>query len=318
VSQGAQSVAELTPRAVEEPVVARAGRRRARRRRRNRALMFVAPFLAVNLLVMLGPSVATIYYSLTDWSGLGTPEWVGLENYKEMLASPDFWAAARHNLVWTAVFVTLSIGLGLTGALLLSQVTRGALGLRLIYFVPYTIASVVTASVWQNIYDPTRGVGKTLSDLGIPGLEDTAILGSGTTALPAVSVINVWAFWGFVLVVCLAALQGVDRALYEAARLEGASRWQQVRYVSLPGIRPTLVFIIVISLMFSVLVFDYVWITTRGGPAGATEVVGTLLYKEAFERFEAGYAAALGLSMTVVCALLALLYLLLRRRGWEV
>lgn len=280
--------------------------------------MFVGPFLAVNLLVIAGPSLATVFYSLTDWSGLGSPEWVGLENYKEMLTSADFWAAATHNLIWTAIFVTLSIALGLGGALLLSQITRGALGLRLVYFIPYTIASVVTASVWQNIYDPSRGIGKLLGDIGIPGLAGTAILGSQSSALPAVALINVWAFWGFVLVVCLAALQGVDRSLYEAARLEGANRWQQVRYVSIPGIRPVLLFVVVISIMFSVLVFDYVWITTTGGPAGATEVVGTLLYKEAFQRFEAGYAAALGLSMTVVCAFVAGLYLLLRRRGWEV
>lgn len=280
--------------------------------------MFVGPFLAVNLLVIAGPSLATVFYSLTDWSGLGSPEWVGLENYAQLVTSPDFWAAATHNLIWTAIFVTLSIGLGLGGALLLSQVTRGAIGLRLLYFIPYTVASVVTAAVWQNLYDPNRGIGKLLGDLGLPALDGVALLGKQSTALPAVSVINIWAFWGFVLVVCLAALQGVDRSLYEAARLEGASRWQQVRHVSIPGIRPVLVFVVVISIMFSVLVFDYVWITTEGGPAGATEVVGTLLYREAFDRLEAGYAAALGLSMTFVCALVALFYLLLRRLGWEV
>jgi raffinose/stachyose/melibiose transport system permease protein len=307
---GAEAPALARPRATS--------RRRAAWRRRRRALLFVGPFLAVNLLVVAGPSLATVYYSFTDWSGLGTPEWVGLENYKEMLGSSEFWAAGAHNLTWTAIFVSFSIVLGLGGALLLSQVTRGALGLRLIYFIPYTVASVVTAAVWQNLYDPDRGLGKVLSDLGIPLLDGTAILGTQATALPAVAMINVWAFWGFVLVVCLAALQGVDRSLYEAARLEGASRWQQVRHVSIPGIRPVLAFIVVISVMFSVLVFDWVWITTRGGPAGATEVVGTMLYKEAFERFEAGYAAALGVSMTGVCALVAGLYLLLRRRGWEV
>jgi raffinose/stachyose/melibiose transport system permease protein len=284
-------------------------RRRAAWRRYRRALLFVAPFLAVNLLVIAGPSLATVFYSFTDWSGIGSPEWIGLENYTEMVSSPDFWAAATHNLIWTVIFVGCSIALGLGGALLLSQVTRGALGLRLVYFLPYTVASVVVASAWQNIYDPDRGLGRLL---------DTALLGSGTTALPAVALINVWAFCGFVLVVCLAALQGVDSSLYEAARLEGATRRQQVRHVSIPGIRPVLVFVVVISVMFSVLVFDYVWITTRGGPAGATEVVGTLLYKEAFENFEAGYAAALGLSMTVVCGLVGLLYVLLRRRGWEV
>lgn len=107
--------------------------------------MFLGPFLAVNLLVIAGPSLATVYYSFTQWSGLGRPTWVGLDNYREMVTSSAFWAAATHNLIWTAIFVTVSIGLGLGGALLLSQVTRGALALRLVYFVPYTIASVVTA-----------------------------------------------------------------------------------------------------------------------------------------------------------------------------
>jgi raffinose/stachyose/melibiose transport system permease protein len=297
------AVAALSPGRIRE-------RRRAAWRARRRTLTFVAPFLAVNMLVIAGPSLATVYYSFTDWSGIGPPEWVGLKNYSDLVNDPEFWAAAGHNLVWTLLFVGLSITLGLGGALLLSQVLRGALALRLVYFMPYTVASVVTASVWQNIYDTDRGVGKLLGD--------TPILGSQSTALPAVALINVWAFWGFVLVVCLAALQGVDRLLYEAARLEGASRWQQVWHVSLPGIRPVLVFIVVISMMFSVLVFDYVWITTRGGPAGSTEVVGTLLYKEAFDRFEAGYAAAIGLSMTLVCALIGLMFVVLRRRGWEV
>jgi raffinose/stachyose/melibiose transport system permease protein len=313
--------ASTLDKALASPAERRLSRARRWRRaaaRQRQAWLFVAPFLAVNLLVIGGPSVATVFYSLTDWSGIGTAEWVGLDNYRRMATSPDFWAAATHNLIWTAIFVTLSIGLGLGGALLLSQVLRGAVALRLVYFVPYTIASVVTASVWQNIFDPSRGIGHWLSDVGLPLLGTTPLLGTQSTALPAVAVINVWAFWSFVMVVCLAALQGVDRSLYEAARLEGATRWQQVRYVSIPGIRPVLVFIVVIAVMFSVLVFDYVWITTRGGPAGATEVVGTLLYKEAFERFEAGYAAAVGLSMTVVCGLVAVFYLLLRRRGWEV
>jgi ABC-type sugar transport system permease subunit len=289
--------------------------RSMRRKRSVTALLFMVPFLAVNAIVILGPSVATVYYSFTKWSGLGTPSWVGLRNYRDMLTSSEFWAAATHNLVWTVIFLGFSLTLGVTGAVLLAQVRRGRLALRLLYFLPYTIASVVTASIWQNIYDPDRGVGRFLSHIGIGNV---AVLGDERYALPAVSFINVWAFWGFIVVVCMAALQSVDPSLYEAARIDGASRWQQFRHVTLPGIRPTLAFLIVITIMFSLLVFDYVWITTQGGPAGATEVVGTLLYKEAFERFDAGYAAALGVSSTAVCGLVGLLYVALRRRGWEV
>ena len=116
----------------------------------------------------------------------------------------------------------------------------------------------------------------------------------------------------------LTALQSVDQQLYEAAKMDGAGRWQQFLNVTLPGIRPTFVFVVLFTIINSLLVFDYVWIITKGGPAGASEVVGTLMWKEAFERFEAGYAAAMGLSLSFVSGIIVLIFIFLRRRGWEV
>jgi raffinose/stachyose/melibiose transport system permease protein len=289
-----------------------------KRRRRALAWLFMLPLVVVNVLVILGPSVATIYYSFTDWSGIGPAEFVGLENYREIVSDGDFWRAMGNNVLWTVMFLTVPIALGLLGAFLLSQITRFQLFFRIAYFVPYVVASVVNAALWQNILDPQRGLGSAFAGVGIPFLEGVSFFGSERLALPSVAFVNNWAWWGFVVLLFLTALQSVDSQLYEAAKVDGAGRLQQFINVTLPGIRPTLVFVVLLTVINSLLVFDYVYIITRGGPAGASEVVGTLMYKEAFERFEAGYAAAMGLGLSFVSGLVVLVFVYLRRRGWEV
>jgi raffinose/stachyose/melibiose transport system permease protein len=282
------------------------------------AWVFMLPLLVVNVLVILGPSVATIYYSFTDWSGLGPAEFVGLENYREILSDGDFYLAMWHNILWTLIFLTVPISMGLLGAFLLSQINRFQIFFRIVYFIPYVVASVVNAALWQNILDPDRGIGSTLASIGIPFLDGVSFFGSERLALPAVAFVNNWAWWGFVVLLFLTALQSVDAQLYDAAKVDGAGRWQQFINVTIPGIRPTLVFVVLLTIINSLLVFDYVYIITRGGPAGASEVVGTLMYKEAFERFEAGYAAAMGLGLSFVSGLIVLVFIFLRRRGWEI
>jgi raffinose/stachyose/melibiose transport system permease protein len=289
-----------------------------RRRRLLTAWLFMVPLVVINVLVILGPSVATIYYSLTDWSGIGPAEFVGLQNYRDMLADGDFWMALWHNVVWTILFLTVPVLLGLLGAFLLSQIKRFQMFFRIAYFVPFVVASVVNAALWKNILDPERGIGSALASIGIPFLEGVSFFGSERLALPSVAFVNIWAWWGFVVLLFLTALQSVDQELYEAAGMDGAGRWQQFLNVTLPGIRPTFVFVILLSIINSLLVFDYVWIITQGGPAGASEVVGTLMWKEAFQRFEAGYAAAMGLGLSFVSGLIVLIFIILRRRGWEV
>jgi raffinose/stachyose/melibiose transport system permease protein len=289
-----------------------------RRKQLLTAWLFMVPLLVINVLVILGPSVATVYYSLTEWSGIGPAEFVGLQNYRELLADGDFWMAMWHNVVWTILFLTVPIFMGLLGAFLLSQITRFQMFFRIAYFVPYVVASVVNAAIWQNILDPERGIGSALASIGIPFLDGVSFFGSERLALPSVAFVNIWAWWGFILLLFLTALQSVDHQLYEAAKIDGAGRWQQFLNVTLPGIRPTFVFVILLSITNSLLVFDYVFIITRGGPAGASEVVGTLMWKEAFERFEAGYAAAMALGLTFICGLIVLIFIYLRRRGWEI
>jgi len=276
------------------------------------------PLVVINLLVILGPSVATVYFSFTEWAGIGPAEFVGLQNYRDLLADEAFWQAMWHNVVWTILFLTVPIAMGLLGAFLLSQIKRFQLFFRIAYFIPYVVASVVNAAIWKNILDPERGIGSALASIGIPFLDGVSFFGNTRLALPSVAFVNNWAWWGFILLLFLTALQSVDQELYDAAKIDGASRWQQFLNVTLPGIRPTFIFVVLLTIINSLLVFDYVFIITRGGPAGASEVVGTLMWKEAFERFEAGYASAMGLGLSFISGVIVLIFIFLRRRGWEV
>jgi raffinose/stachyose/melibiose transport system permease protein len=303
---------------VEQDTVKRASLGGLGRRRRLTAWLFMVPLLVVNLLVILGPAIATFYFSLTEWSGIGPAEFVGLENYRDLLTDGSFWQAMWHNVVWTILFLTVPIAMGLLGAFLLSQIKRFQVFFRIAYFIPYVVASVVNCAIWQNILDPERGLGSALASIGIPFLDGVSFFGSTSLALPSVAFVNNWAWWGFVLLLFLTALQSVDQELYDAAKIDGANRWQQFLNVTLPGIRPTFIFVVLLTIINSLLVFDYVWIITRGGPAGATEVVPTLIWKEAFERFEAGYASAMGLGLSFVGGVVVLIFIFLRRRGWEV
>lgn len=279
--------------------------------------LFLAPLVLLNVLVVLGPALASVYYAFTEWSGLGPAKWVGLANFERMFHDPVFWRAFSNNLIWTALFLTVPIAMGLLGAALLSSIQHGQILFRTIFFIPYVIASVVNVQIWRNIYNPSLGIGVQVAQLGLPWA-DIKFLGNTNVVLYAIAFVDNWHWWGFLVVVYLAAMQAVDFQLYEAARLEGASRWQEFRFITLPSIRPTLVFTLMITIIASFLAFDYIYIMTQGGPANASEMLSTMSYKAAFARFDAGYAAAIGLTTSVICLSCGLVFGWLRRRGWEI
>lgn len=300
------------------PPTAAPGRGRALRWRRGLVgWAFLAPLLAVNLVVVLGPSLATVYYSLTNWSGLGPATFVGLANYRQAFGDPNVREALWHNIIWLVLFLIVPTVLGLLGAYLLGRVRRAQMVFRAIYFIPYITASVVNAAVWKMLLSPIGGVTYQLGQMGVPGIGNISFLGDPNLALYSVNFVVDWHFWGFTAVIYFAAMQGVDHDLYDAAEVDGASRWQQFRSVTLPGIRPTLVFMWLMSIIWTLKAFDYIYIITGGGPGGASDVMATLMYRMAFSEYEAGYAASLGISMTILTALVLVGYQVLRRRGWE-
>jgi len=279
--------------------------------------LFVLPILLINVAVVLGPALSAVYYSMTNWSGLGPAEWVGLANFQRLAADGAFRHAFTNNVVWLAMFLTIPVGMALGAASLLAPVKRGSLFFRMALFIPYVLPSVITANLWRALLSPDRGIPAALTDLGLPGF-DRAFLGSPQTVLPAIGFVDNWHWWGFLMVLFLAGMQGIPADLYEAARIDGASRWQEFRDVTLPGIRPTIVFMILMTSIGAFLVFDYIWILTQGGPAGASEVLATLVFKAAFNNFEAGYAAAIGLVMSLLAGAIISVFVFLRRRGWEI
>lgn len=280
--------------------------------------LFIAPVLLLHLVVVIGPSLAAFYYSLTDWSGIGAAEFVGLKNFQELIFEDrNYRAALLNNVSWLLFFLTVPFGMALVAAALLAQIKRGSMLFRAVMFMPYILPSVIIVSIWRNLLSPRQGVGAQLAAWGIPGL-DRAFLGETTTALLTIAFIDNWHFWGFLMVLFLSAMQNIAPELYDAAKIDGANRRQEFWYVTIPGILPTIAFMLLMVGIWSFLVFDYVWLLTQGGPAGASEVMATYLYKQAFNRFEAGYASAIGLSMSLFAGAIISVFLFLRRRGWEI
>lgn len=279
--------------------------------------LFVLPILLINVAVVLGPTLASVWYSMTDWSGIGSATFIGLDNFRQLAGDQAFRRAFANNVFWLAMFLTLPIALSLGAASQLAPVKRGAILFRMALFIPYVLPSVVSANLWRGLLSPDRGVPALLTDLGIPGF-DKAFLGDPRTVLPAIGFVDNWRWWGFLMVLFLAAMQNIPQDLYESARLDGAGRWQEFRDITLPGIRPTLVFMMLMTTIWSFLTFDYIWILTQGGPAGASEVLAVLVFKEAFRNFNAGYAAAIGLTMSVFVGFVIGIFVILRRRGWDI
>ena len=283
-----------------------------------RPWLFIAPILLLHLVVVIGPSMAAFYYSLTDWSGMGAAEFIGFENFRTLIfEDTNFHAAFRHNTSWLLFFLTVPFIMALVAAALLAQVKRGSMIFRTALFMPYILPSVIIVSIWRNLLSPRMGVGAQLAKWGIPGL-DRAFLGETSTALLTIAFIDNWHFWGFLMVLFLAAMQNISPSLYDAAKIDGANRRQEFWYITIPGILPTLAFMLLMTGIWSFLVFDYVWLLTQGGPAGSSEVMATYLYKQAFNRFEAGYASAIGLSMSLFAGVIIGIFVFLRRRGWDI
>lgn len=280
--------------------------------------LFLLPLLIINLVVVLGPSIGSIFYAFTEWSGVGPAKFVGLANFQRMLGDRVFRQAFANNIKWTVLFLTVPILMGLLGATLLAQIKRYQLLFRIFYFIPYVLASVVVAQIWRYILHPTFGIGVLLANTLGWDWANIKFFADRNVVLYSIAFVDNWHFWGFLVILYLAAMQAVDVELYESARLEGANRWQEFRYITLPGIRPTLVFTILMITIWSFLVFDYIYQLTQGGPAHASEVLATEVYNAAFARFEVGYAAAIGLSISLICGTVVLGFVYLRRRGWEI
>ncbi|WP_223691707.1 carbohydrate ABC transporter permease [Leifsonia poae] len=272
----------------------------------------MAPSMLILGVFVLFPILQSLYYSFFNWTvGATTQEWVGFGNYIKLFQDPQFWNALGVTLIFTVVSVVLLVVLGFGTALALLRENLASRIVRSVFFFPTIVSLVTIGLVWKFLLDPDIGlVGGITHLLGLPPV---AWLQSTTLALPTVIFVDVWKSVGFAMILFVAGLKGVPAERYEAARLDGAGNGQIIRYITLPSIRPTLLFTTLILTIQSLQVFDLVYVMTDGGPVFHTDTLVNLIYRDGFVNFQTGYASAISWVLFAIIMLISLLQLRLFR-----
>jgi multiple sugar transport system permease protein len=287
--------------------------RRADARRSAKAFAFLAPALLILLAFVFLPAVDALFTSFTDASGFGSPNWVGLQNYIDALGSGVVLQALLNTILYAAMYAPGVILVGLGAALLLNREDLPLRGFfRTAIFLPFVISMAVASIAWSFLLDPNLGL--VTYWLSLIGIHIGNIFGTAATALPAVTAVAVWKNFGYFMVIFLAGLQSVPRHLYEAARLDGAGRWRTFRAVTLPGLRSTMTFVIILALIGAFQAFDQIYIMTQGGPDHATQTIVYRIYTDGFRDFKLGFASALSYLLLIITLILGLIQLRLNAR----
>lgn len=272
-------------------------------RRALAAHLFVLPAILFFLVWYIYPMLRGIWITFHEWNIVTPPQWVGLKNFETLARDEEFWSS-----VGKTGYYALSMPLKVVLALILALIMNAKIPLRgfyrTVYFIPVVTSDLATALIWKWIYDPhfglIAGVTRPLGFAPIPWLT------SSTWAMPAIILYAIWFGMGYIMVLFLAGLQGIAPEYYEAASIDGASDWQQFWSITLPLLRPILLFVLITSMINAAQVFTPAYAMTRGGPAGATRVVGLLIYQTGFEYLKMGYAATMALVMFIILAVAAL------------
>jgi raffinose/stachyose/melibiose transport system permease protein len=305
---GAGPTSAVHPDAVPPAAGARSGRVGAAWRKRVTIVAFLAPALALYVLLALVPIVQGAFYSGFDWNGLEPlDEFVGLQNYRDALADPVFLASLRHVFVILGLSLVLQLPFALGLAVLLNQRMRGRALLRLLFFLPFVLSDVITAIVWRLLLQPAGLVDRTVEASGLVGLVQQW-LADPDVVLYTVFVVVSWKYFGFHMILYLAGLQQIPPELEEAAALDGAGRAQTFRYVTLPLLGPTIRISVFLSIIGSLQLFDLVWVMTGGGPVGASHTTVTYMLDRGFERSQFGYGSAVAVIAFLVSFVIALGY----------
>ena len=283
----------------------------SRRRQLKLAAGLSAPAILIMALVAVYPIVRSFWISLTEFDLLdfsGDHPFVGLENYRRVLADPAFWDSIRVTATFVVIAVVLEIGLALLIALLLNKDFRGKAAMRILVLLPWAIPPVVTGVMWKWILNPSFGaLNGLLFELGF--IENYIIwLGEPLRALVIVALVDTWKETPFIMLMILAALQSVPKGLYEAARVDGANALRTVWSITIPMIRPTLFVAISLRTIWALKSFDLIYTITSGGPSGGTTVLGYYTYLEAFVSMRMDRGSAAAFIMAAIVMVVVLLY----------
>lgn len=269
--------------------------------------LFLLPALALYVFFVIYPVVQSLRFSLFDWNGLeALDNFIGFDNFARAFSDPLFIDALIHNGIIILLSLTLQIPAALGLAILLNQRIKGRAMLRTIFFAPYILAEVVVGVVWRQILRPAGLLDQILTGIGAEELIQEWLANPDIVLYSLFFVIS-WAYFGFHMVLMLAGLQQIPTDLNEAAAIDGASSWKTFRHITLPLLAPTIRVSMFLSVVGALQLFDVVWVTTGGGPIGASSTLATYLYEQ-FRKGLWGYASAVSIVIFLLCLVFAILY----------
>ena len=277
--------------------------------------LWVLPALIVYGIFKLYPLVSGLHMSLLRWDGIDDPKYIGLRNFEKILRDEMTVKVLMNNAHYAVGTVVGKIVLSLLLALLLNQALRGRTFYRTSLFMPVVMSFVVVGVLWSWLFNPQFGlINNLLYGLGL-GFLVQDWLGDVAVALNSLILVDIWKWYGFHMVIFLAGLQSIPDELYEAARIDGASFWQQFRHVTIPMLQPVMIVNVTISVMGAFNVFDIPFIMTGGGPANSTNVMALHIYIRGFKFYRFGFSAALSYVLLVIVTIVAALQLKLMTSG---
>lgn len=296
---------EIVPPAVLEQSATSSGQVKPRRRRGKQkqhatAYLFVAPATLLFLAFIVYGIAYNLYNSFQGQTFYGTSVFVGWHHFASMMQDPVFWSALRNNGIWFVACVGIQTVLGYILALLLDLRVLGSRFVKTVIFAPVVLSPVVIGLIWSHIYDPYQGL--------IAGIWHASPnwLGSPQLVLLSVATVNIWQWTGFSMLLCLAAVQDIPGELREAAAIDGAGYWATARYVLLPLLTPATATLLILGLIGSLQTFTLVFVMTKGGPANASQVLGTYIYQKSFVEGNFGYGSAMSVVLLVITLVLTI------------
>lgn len=267
--------------------------------------VFILPALILFIAIVFIPIFMSGYYSLLDWDGIGKGKFIGLQNYTELFFSKNsnFWPAARNSFLYAAVSIFIQLPVSLLLALVLANGVKFEGFYRCVFFIPVIISSVVIGQLWMKIYNTDYGLLNTI--LRKMGLDNCCRmwLGDKNTVLGATFVPMLWQYTGYHMLLMYGAIKGISPEIYEAAKIDGSGSVKTAFKITIPLIKPMLRVCLTFSLIGSLKIFDLVYVLTNGGPAGASEVPATLMYKTIFLRNRYGLGSAIAVFIVIECLL---------------
>jgi raffinose/stachyose/melibiose transport system permease protein len=270
-------------------------------------LLFLPPALLVFTLFVTWPVVEAAYYSFFNWNGYGAPsKWIGLDNFLRVWNDPIFYHSLFNNLLIVLVSAFIQVPMALALALLISDRSRSSVVFRAIFFLPYILGEIVAGLIWRYMYDGNYGVVAVVYRWF--GQEAPQVLATQGWATAALLVVVIWKYFGFHMALFVAGRQGIGDDVLEAAKIDGASRWQTTVSIVLPLMRPVAVLSLFFSILGSLQAFAIIVALTDGGPSNSTHSAVSYLYNFGIKRMRVGFGSAIGVSLFVICVLVMVFY----------